>query len=207
MGKNRTETFQGYCPTQDKWERVERTFLDVSTMGSSYPKYIKGMLLCPYISFRNKSCDYADNCPVESGEWSTESADVFVALQFKTPSPDNKERTIVENVIKPVCNELGLKAFVINEKQYNSGIYEEILKSISRNRFIIADLTYANNGAYYEAGFAKGQGKQVIHACEKNWFENNKVHFDVQGLNLIIYENETDFGVKLKERIRSTIAS
>ena len=34
-------------------------------------------------------------------------------------------------------------------------------------KFVIADLTHDNNGAYWEAGYAEGLGKPVIYICEK----------------------------------------
>ncbi|WP_324665501.1 hypothetical protein VLL09_03320 [Dehalococcoides mccartyi] len=202
MQSNRIEIFQGYCPTQDKWETVEQTYIDVTTMGSEYHEYIQGLMTCPYISFRNGTCKLSKECPVIKGEWTSENPSVFVALQFN--APDGTSRDIVDAIIKPVCTEIGLNAFTVSEIEHNDGIYDVILKSISKSRFVIADLTYNNNGAYYEAGYAKGQGKKVIHACSREWFKSSGVHFDVTGLNLILYDNAEDFAEKLRKRIRET---
>lgn len=204
MPNNRIEHFQGYCPTQDKWENVEQTYLNVTTLGSEHYEYIAGLMTCPYISFRNGICPISRECPVVKGEWTSDNPNVFVALQFNTP--DGSPRNIVETVIKPVCAEMGLNAFVVSEIEHNDGIYDVILKSISKSRFIITDLTYNNNGAYYEAGYAKGQGKKVIHACSREWFKTSGVHFDVTGLNLIIYDGDEDLSEKLRKRIRETCA-
>ena len=202
MSPKRIERFQGYCPTQDKWENVEQPYIDVTNMSSSHSEYIPGLLTCPYISFRNGTCAISSECPVVKGEWTSENPDVFVALQFNTPagSPHN----IVDDVIRPVCAEMELNAFIVSEIEHNDSIYDVILKSISKSRFIIADLTYNNNGSYYEAGYAKGQGKMVIHTCSKEWFEKSGVHFDIKGLNLIIYDGDKDFSDKLRKRIRET---
>ena len=202
MVQNRIEKFQGFCPTQDKWETVEQTYLDVTSHDSEYREYIKGLMTCPFVSFRNGTCNMIKECPITKGEWTSENPNVFIALQFFTP--DGRSRNIVDSVIKPVCAEIGMKAFVVSEVEHNDGIYDVILKSISKSRFVIADLTYNNNGAYYEAGYAKGQGKKVIHACSREWFSTSGVHFDVTGLNLIIYNNDDDFAEKLKKRIRET---
>lgn len=202
MSQNRIERFQGYCPTQDKWETVEQTYLDVTTTGSEHYEYIPGHMTCPYISFRNGTCTLSRECPVVKGQWTSENPNVFVALQFKTP--DGSPRKIVDDVIKPVCAEIGLSAFIVSEIEHNDGIYDVILKSIVKSRLIIADLTYNNNGAYYEAGYAKGQGKIVIHTCSNEWFMTSGVHFDVKGLNLIIYDGDEDFAENLRKRIRET---
>jgi len=202
--EKRTEPFQGYCPTQNKWERVEQTYLIRHYAHEGNPRYIESSMFCPYISLRKGQCKFYDNndCPVKSGDWSADSADVFVAFQFRTP--DGISRPILDDVIKPICRGFELSAFAITDVEYNEGIYDEILKSITKSRFVIADLTYNNNGAYYEAGYAKGQGKKVIHTCSKDWFDKNGVHFDVGGLNLVLYENDEDFKTKLRKRIQET---
>lgn len=199
---NRTETFQGYCPTQNKYERVELTYIDVTDSGDEYPNYIEGQFHCPYVSFSHGKCEHKNNCPVKGGEWANDSADVFVAFQFM--KPDGASRTMLDDVIKPVCMDLGLNAFAITDVEYNDGIYDKILESITKSMFVIADLTFNNNGAYYEAGYAKGQGKKVIHTCSKEWFDKKGVHFDINGLNLVIYEDDEDFKQKLRKRIQRT---
>lgn len=198
----RIEMFQGYCPTQDKWEYVEQTYLDVTSLDSKYQKYIKGLMTCPFISFRKGTCELSEDCPVIKGEWTSDNPNVFVALQFD--SPNGNKRRIVDTVVKPVCAEFKMNAFVVSDIEHNESIYDVIIKSISKSRFVIADLTYNNNGAYYEAGYAKGQGKKVIHTCERNWFDSSGVHFDVKGLSLLIYDNDEDFSEKLRKRIRET---
>lgn len=202
MTDNRKETFQGYCPTQDKWEKVEQEYFDVTTKDSNHRQYLKGLMNCPYICFKNGTCPISEDCPVLKGEWTSDSPDVFVALQFNDPY--GHQREIVDKVIKPVCREIGLNAFIVKDIEHNDVIYGVILKSILKSRFIIADLTYNNNGAYYEAGYAKGQGKVVIHTCYKEWFTTSGVHFDVNALNLIIYDDNNDLAIQLRKRIRET---
>ena len=53
MSEKRVEVFQGYCPTQDKWEKVEQTYLDVTLMGSEHNEYMRVGMARPHISFRN----------------------------------------------------------------------------------------------------------------------------------------------------------
>jgi len=49
--------------------------------------------------------------------------------------------------------------------------------AIRTARFVIADLTHDNNGAYFEAGFAEGLGLPVIYTCEAGKFDAKKTHF------------------------------
>lgn len=46
---------------------------------------------------------------------------------------------------------------------------------IKEARFLIVELTHANQGAYWEAGFAEGMGKPVIYTLKKG----EEAHFDV----------------------------
>jgi hypothetical protein len=81
--------------------------------------------------------------------------------------------------------------------------------AIRRARFTIAELTLANKGAYWEAGFAEGLNRPVIYTCERSYFDNaeTKPHFDINHCSTIIWkENELDTaGEELKARIRATL--
>jgi hypothetical protein len=48
-------------------------------------------------------------------------------------------------------------------------------QQITQARFLIVELTHANLGAHWEAGFAEGLGKPVIYTIR----EGHKAHFDV----------------------------
>jgi hypothetical protein len=49
-------------------------------------------------------------------------------------------------------------------------------------KFLLADLTDENRGAYWEAGFAEGLGKKVYYTCEGSKFDRVKTHFDTEHL-------------------------
>ena len=56
-----------------------------------------------------------------------------------------------------------------------AGLIDDRLRvEIRTSRFLIADLTHENAGAYWEAGFAEGLGKPVIYTCEKSKFDTAK---------------------------------
>jgi hypothetical protein len=56
-----------------------------------------------------------------------------------------------------------------------AGLVDAVIEDeIRRCRFLIADLSDSNAGAYWEAGFAEGLGKPVIYICKANC----EVHFD-----------------------------
>jgi hypothetical protein len=49
-------------------------------------------------------------------------------------------------------------------------------------KFLVADLTDENRGAYWETGFAEGLGKKVYYTCEGSKFDKVKTHFDTEHL-------------------------
>jgi len=61
------------------------------------------------------------------------------------------------------------------------------------------------SGAYWEAGFGFGLGKEVILCCkrEKDEAISKLVHFDQNHFNIIFYENEEKLREELKYRIKS----
>lgn len=85
--------------------------------------------------------------------------------------------------------------------QHNNLITPEILKHIRDSKFVVADLTHQNNGAYFEEGYAMGIGKPVIQLCQKD----TKLHFDIAQKNTIMWDTEGDIPHRLTNRIRATI--
>jgi len=66
--KTRTETLSGYCPTQNKIEQIERTYVEIAVLGSPYVQYKEMQMFCPYISLKNGTCDIFNDCPVKNEE-------------------------------------------------------------------------------------------------------------------------------------------
>ncbi len=89
-----------------------------------------------------------------------------------------------------------------------AGLIDNRLRvEIRRSRFLVAELTNDNSGAYWEAGFAEGIGRPVIYTCEKRYFDKNRTHFDAQHSATIIW-SEGDFAAaaeELKATIRNTL--
>ncbi|GHV40474.1 hypothetical protein FACS189490_05680 [Clostridia bacterium] len=135
-----------------------------------------------------------------------DSKKAFVAMSF---APELKP--VFDKAIKPACAECGYEAFKVSDVEHNNGIMDEIIASIKQSKFVIADLTCGNNGAYYEAGYAKGLGREVIYCCGKKWFDEHGVHFDARHLNLILWEEKDkdeefrELKKRLTNRIRATI--
>jgi len=126
------------------------------------------------------------------------SKNVFVAMSFDKKMKDTKE------AICKAIQDAGYNPRIMNEIEHNKQIVPEILYEIRQSKFVIAEFTEHNNGAYYEAGYAAGLGKEVIHICEKESFKDG-IHFDLKQINTIMWETTTDLTEKLLKRIEATI--
>ena len=86
-------------------------------------------------------------------------------------------------------------------------IDQKLKVQIRNSRFLIAELTNGNKGAYWEAGFSEGLGRPVIYSCEKTYFDKKKKHFDTNHLHTIIWEKGRldAASEELKATIRATL--
>lgn len=95
-----------------------------------------------------------------------------------------------------------------NDEAQKAGLIDDHMRvEIRQSRFLIADLTHFNQGAYWEAGFAEGLGKPVIYTCHKDAFEEQGTHFDTNHHLTVKWdpENIGEAVEKLKATIRATL--
>ncbi len=65
------------------------------------------------------------------------------------------------------------------DDRLEAGLIDNRMRVEIRNsRFVIADLTHDNRGAYWEAGYGEGLGKPVIYLCKAEVFRAKSTHFD-----------------------------
>lgn len=78
---------------------------------------------------------------------------------------------------------------------------------LRRTRFLLADLTHRNAGAYWEAGFVEGLGKPVIYLCKESVFRENPTHFDTNHSQHILWDVERlgKCSAELVATIRATL--
>ena len=78
------------------------------------------------------------------------------------------------------------------ESQGAGLIDDHIRVSIRESRFVVADISTGNRGAYWESGFAEGLGKPVIYTCKKSVWDDkgdpNRPHFDTNHLHTIVWD-------------------
>ena len=135
-----------------------------------------------------------------------DSNKVFIAMKFDTEYSES-----IKNATKKGCGEIGLVAESVDEKKYVGDVNDRIISEINKSKFVVADYTLNNSGVYYESGYARGRGITVIETCNKTWLDSvdngikNKLHFDVEHRNMIMWKDEGDLCAKVRDRIGSLL--
>lgn len=129
----------------------------------------------------------------------------FMAMQFGDVELD----CVYKSYFKTGVATTGFDLKRVDEGQPAGLIDDRLRVEIRQCRFLIADLTHQNRGAYWEAGFAEGLGKPVIYTCRKDVFEDKAkgTHFDTNHHLTVVWESDKldDAVERLKATIRATL--
>lgn len=131
----------------------------------------------------------------------TTSRTAFMAMQYNNAELDS----LVQGVLRPAVEATGFELRVLTDVPRAGLIDDRLRVEIRRSRFLIADITHENLGAYWEAGFAEGLGKPVIYTCQRDVF-SSVAHFDTNHHLTVMWD--TDFpqvAETLKATIRATL--
>ena len=126
-----------------------------------------------------------------------------MAMQYGDAALDR----IVDEFFRAAVKETGFELFRLDDEPKAGLLDDRMRVEIKSARFIIAELTHGNRGAYWEAGYADGLGKPVIYTCEESAWAERKTHFDTNH-HLHVVWNANDIVaamVRLKATIRATI--
>lgn len=137
----------------------------------------------------------------------TKRNQIFIAMMFSEETD-----LFYENAYKPVIQEMNYSVMRIDEKEYTGSVINEIQSEITDSVALIADLTGNRGGVYFEAGIARGLQMcnhpiKLILTCQKDFFDTQKVHFDVSGDNILLYNDIEDLKMKLKSRIEAVLST
>ena len=150
------------------------------------------------------------------------STTAFVAMWFNNTTEKYRD------AVKEAIRQAGYEPKIIDDHDHNNFIMDEVINQINEAKFVVADFTcvkeYRNDknilkggvrgGVYFEAGYAKGLGKEVIVTCKDDEEANERRHFDIDQLNTLFWSenngklfdsNGNDFTHRLAERIKATV--
>lgn len=131
----------------------------------------------------------------------------FVAIAFEHSDTDK----IYKKAILPTLQKNKIITIIINQRETNNDINNEIIEQLEKCDFCIADLTYARPSVYFEAGFAQ-RNVEVIYTARADHFKKNQkdgleIHSNLKMKNIIKWKDENDkkFTKKLEKRLKNTV--
>lgn len=108
----------------------------------------------------------------------------FIAMKFGDAVLD----PFAIDVIKPAVSALGFELVDMRDVA-EAGIIDNVMRARIRDAaFVLVDLTHANEGAYWEAGYAEGLGKPVLYLCNKQVFDEKGTHFDTNHCTTVLWD-------------------
>ena len=150
----------------------------------------------------------------------------FVAMAY------HEKTDAYRGAVRSAIEQAGYRADVItvDEEHHNDFIMDRVINMIDDARFVIADLTVlpeippkheedetekaekakngVRGGVYWEAGYAKGRGKEVIYTCNvDDRVSENRIHFDIEQIVRLRWTNGRlhEFTQDLVSRIVATV--
>jgi hypothetical protein len=128
-----------------------------------------------------------------------------MAMKFGRSNTDK----LFREYLKPAVSAAGFELRRLDDTPKAGLLDQRMEVDIRTARFLVAELTYGNRGAYYEAGFAAGLGKPVFYLCEESRFRRVSTHFDTNHHFTILW-SEKNMGLAadaLKVAVRATLPS
>jgi len=114
----------------------------------------------------------------------SDSRKAFMAMKFRDAELD----AMFQQHLIPAVAETGFQLERLDMNPKPGLIDARMEVEIRAARFMIADLTDGNRGAYWEAGFAAGLGKQVFYTCKQEYFEKEGSHFDTNHHYTVLWQ-------------------
>ena len=117
---------------------------------------------------------------------------------------DEDLEAFAANHIKPVVTDTLYFALKDMRDISQAGVIDDLLRDALRKaKFVVADLTHGNNGAYWEAGFAEALDKPVVYICERERFNEVKTHFDTNHCTTVFWSSNDP--EKFREEFADTL--
>jgi nucleoside 2-deoxyribosyltransferase len=124
----------------------------------------------------------------------------FVAMSFH-----DEFKVLYDHGIEPGIRAASYEPLRVDRTEHNNRIDDEIVATIKRSRFLVADFSLNRGGIYFEAGLALGLGIPVIWLVRED--QLREVHFDTRQYNFITWSENAweNLRGRLRFRIEATI--
>ena len=134
---------------------------------------------------------------------SSENNKCFIITPIGNAKSETREKAdgIINNVIKPILNELEIEPVVPHESNEPGSITSEIINEIIDDKLVIANLTGLNPNVMYELAIRHSFAKPVVCIFEKGTI----LPFDIKDDRAIEYEDSIAGAGDLKEKLKGMI--
>jgi hypothetical protein len=133
-------------------------------------------------------------------------------MEFPNPAKTAEnyffQNILLDKYLVPAVKQTGYDlANALRSEPKAGNLHARLEVEIRAARFVVAELSHHNNGAYWEAGFARGLGKSVIYMYNKVIGKSDRPHFDVGSDLYISWEEDKPEKAAddLKAVIRATL--
>ncbi len=131
----------------------------------------------------------------------------FMAMKFG----DDELTRVFQECFRVAAQRAGFNLMKLDDEPRAGLIDDRLRVEIRTSRFVIADLSHANKGAYWEAGFAEGLGRPVIYTCRDSVMNHTnkdmRPHFDTNHHLIIVWSPDKlqEAADRLATTIRATL--
>lgn len=95
--------------------------------------------------------------------------------------------TVLDKIVLPACNELGLKAVRADGILESGLITNQIVRHLVNDAVVVADLTGLNGNVLYELGIRHAEGRNAVHLMEVG----GHLPFNLTNLRVVFYDLRT----------------
>ena len=121
---------------------------------------------------------------------------IFVVMPFAAEFED-----VYILGIREVAEKMNLIVERADDIEHNEDILEIIQDRIQSCDVVVADTTHSNPNVFYEIGYSHGVKRSTILICRKG----EKMPFDIQSKNIILYSSIVELRERLINRLTETV--
>lgn len=108
---------------------------------------------------------------------------------------------LIDNVLGPVCNELGLKAIPAHNIDKIGSITNQVVQHVLESKMVIANLTGLNPNVMYELAIRHASKKPVVCIAE----DGTKLPFDITTERTIFYSDDMYGAIRLRSDLKDKL--
>lgn len=183
-----------YSETPDElWKKMRAIMMNIGDYNREIPAKV---VLFDMIDYLQKSIEDIENRRPANADKVEKGFAFIIMPMIKGDDALEDELWNIYTTIKNSASNAGYRAERVDNIAGSQTIDSKIFEYIEKAEIIVADLSYERPNCYYELGYAKALGKEMIIIAK----QGTKIHFDVEHYDNFTYENARQLGRELQAR-------